>query len=111
METTQLIQIGWLIGATLVAIWGAALAKRRNRSAGKWFCICWLTGLIGLITLAVSKTLDCDEGTDFKETDTLGNIMSFVALAWLALNVYWGYMAAKAAHNAMWLDFMSSFGN
>lgn len=109
METTQLIQIGWLVGCTLVAVWGAALAKRRNRGAGKWFCICWLTGLIGLITLAVSKTLDYDEEIDFKETDTLGNVMVVVALLLFGLSVYWGFMAAKAAHEEAMMNFMLSF--
>jgi len=110
METQQLFQIGWQIGAIIVAIWGAALAKRRNRSAGKWFFICWATGLIGLVTLAVSKTLAYDEDLDFKKTDTLGNIMIVISLLWVGVNVYLGYMAAKVAHNAAWLDFMSNFG-
>jgi len=109
METQQLFQIGWQIGAIIVAIWGAALAKRRNRSAGKWFCACWLTGLIGLITLAVSRTLDYDEEIDFQETDLLGNVMLIIGLLLFAISVYIGFMSAKAAHDAAMLNFMTNF--
>jgi len=109
METTQLIQIGWLVGCTLVGIWGAALARRRNRSPWKWFCACWLTGLIGLITLAVSRTLDYDEETDFQETDLLGNVMLIIGLLLFAISVYIGFMSAKAAHDAAMLNFMTNF--
>lgn len=109
METTQLIQIGWLLGCTLVAIWGAALAKRRNRNAGKWFFVCWLTGLIGLITLAVSKTLDYDEETDFQETDLLGNIMLVIGLLLFTISIYIGFMSAKEAHDAAMINFMLSY--
>ena len=85
MDFMQRLEIGALLGATVAAIWGAALAGRRNRGSVKWFFICWMTGLVGLITLAVSKTLVYNEEEDFHETDTLGNVMIFIGLGWTVL--------------------------
>ena len=109
METSQLFQIGLLFGSLLVAIWGYTLAEKRNRKKWLWFFICLFTGLFGLITLAVAKPLEYDEELDCSDTDTLGNVMIWIALAFAAFQAYTTYQQIKAAHDAMMWNFMMSF--
>lgn len=109
METSQLFQIGVLIGAVLVAIWGYLLAEKRNRKKWLWFFICFLSGLFGLITLAVAKPIEYDEELDYLDTDTLGNIMIWIALAFAGFQAYMTYQQLKAAHDAMMWNFMMGF--
>lgn len=113
--------IGTLIGFILpifLAIAGYSMAKKRNRKGWLWFINCWLTGLIGIIILAVSKRLNKEivkstlpfheEETEIKEADTLGWIILIIGLIVFVLQIYFGYEMAKSYHNQMFWNFHNS---
>ncbi len=99
--------IGVLIGLILpifLAIAGYSMAKKRNRRGWLWFINCWLTGLVGIIILAVSKhlntetienTLPYHEDETITETDVLGWIILIIGLVVFALQIWYGYERAK----------------
>ncbi len=93
------------MGTTFVAISGCVLAKRKNRNMVLWTFICFCCGLLGLLPLACSETLEYDEDLDYKESDTLSYVMLVVALIWLGLNAWYGWNAAKAVHDQMIWNF------
>ena len=105
MDLQNLIPIIGIFITVFIAIAGYNIAKRRNRNGWLWFVICLFTGLLGLIVVAYSKTLDYDEDLDVYDTDVLGWIMLVIAILWLILNIYWGYKFAEARHNQMIWDF------
>lgn len=84
------------MGATFVSISGCALAKRKNRDIVLWTFICFCCGLLGLLPLACSETLEYDEDLDYKESDTLAYVMFVLALIWLGLTFYFGYSFVKS---------------
>lgn len=84
------------MGATFVAISGCALAKRKNRDIILWTFICFCCGLLGLLPLACSETLEYDEDLDYKESDTLAYVMFVLTLIWLGLTFYFGYSFVKS---------------
>lgn len=99
-------EIGLLLGVVapfFIAIAGYCVAKKRNRKGWLWFIICLFSGLLGLIVVACSKTLDYDEELDFQESETLGWVMLIIAIIWLIICIYFGFMSAKAQHEQiMW---------
>ncbi len=48
----------WLVVGVVFAFIGAGMAKERNRDAAAWGLICALTGLIGVIALAIAGKAD-----------------------------------------------------
>ena len=84
------------MGTTFVAISGCVLAKRKNRNMVLWTFICFCCGLLGLLPLACSETLEYDEELDYKESETLSYVMLVLALIWLGLTFYLGYSFVKS---------------
>lgn len=84
------------MSTVFVAISGCALAKRKNRDIVLWTFICFCCGLLGLLPLACSETLEYDKELDYKENDTLAYVMLVLALIWLGLTFYLGYSFVKS---------------
>ncbi len=95
--------IGVLIGIILpifLAIAGYSMAKKRNRRGWLWFINCLLTGLIGIIVLACSKSLEYDEELDYTEEETLGWVMLFI-LVWTELLVWMEFSGFVSRQNVL----------
>ena len=111
-------EIEVLIGIIIpifLAIPGYSMAKKRNRKGWLWFINCWLTGLIGIIILAVSKHLNKEiidlpykEKAEITETDVLGWIVLIIGLIVFALQILYGYEMAKSYHDQMFWDFYNT---
>ena len=86
------IALFWLI----IGVAGSNLAKKRNRNQSLWFINCILSGLISLLVVACSSTLEYDEETDIKETDILGWIIFIISLIMFGLTIWYGYLEVKA---------------
>ena len=100
-------EIGVLIVLFLpifLAVAGYSLAKKRNRRGWLWFINCWLTGLLGIIVLACSKSLEYDEELDYAEEETLGWVMLFISLFWFGLTFWYGWSLADSYHDQMFWD-------
>ncbi|MCI6200569.1 MAG: hypothetical protein MR645_00325 [Paraprevotella sp.] len=107
MEMQTLIQIISIVAPIFIAIAGYSIAKKRNRKGWLWFIICLLSGLLGLIVIACSKTLEYNEDLDYSESDTLGWVVLLISLLWFALTFWYGWGLAKSYHDAMiWNGFM-----
>ena len=103
--------IGVLIGLILpifLAIAGYSMAKKRNRRGWLWFINCLLTGLIGIIVLACSNSLEYDEELDYTEEETLGWVMLFISLFWFGLNFWYGWSLADSYHDKMFWNLHNS---
>lgn len=99
-----------LIVPIFIAIGGRNLAIKKNRNSTLWFIICLFTGLLGLLVIACSRTLDYNEELDFtEESDVLGWIMLPISIIWLILTFYNSYYAVKSYHDAMIFDAMMQF--
>lgn len=96
MSNTFLVLGLSAMGTTFVAISGCVLAKRKNRNMVLWTFICFCCGLLGLLPLACSETLEYDEELDYKESETLAYVMLVLALIWLGLTFYLGYSFVKS---------------
>ena len=86
------IALFWL----LIGVAGSNLAKKRNRNQSLWCINCILSGLFSLLVVACSSTLEYDEETDSKETDTLGWIIFVISLIMFGLAIWYGYLEVKA---------------
>lgn len=107
MDTNE---IGFLLGImapVFPAIAGCCIAIKKKRNGVLWFFVCLLSGLLGLIVVACSKSLDYEKdlGEKAKESDTLGGIMLLVSIIWLGFTFYWGWNAAKSYHDQMFWNF------
>lgn len=79
MDTNE---IGFLLGImapVFPAIAGCCIAIKKKRNGVLWFFVCLLSGLLGLIVVACSKSLDYEKdlGEKAKESDTLGGDNAF----------------------------------
>ena len=59
-----------------ISIATTVLASNKGRNAISWFFLSILWGIVGLVILACSKTLDREEG----ETDTLSTTLWIITL-------------------------------
>lgn len=106
--------IGILFGFLLPLLWailGCDMAIKRNRGGWLWFINCFLTGLIGIITLACAPHLDYDEDSGYKESETLGWIILALGIAFFALSFWYGWEVAKERHNQMFWNFYMQIMN
>lgn len=82
----------WVIfGALLMGVAGYNLAKKKNRNGYLWFFNCISLGLLGLLVLACSTSLDDDEDSDYDITDLLGWWMFVIGLIWFVVGFYYGF--------------------
>ena len=112
MNTSLITFLIGIIFPILFAIAGCSMAKKRNRKVWLWFINCWLTGLIGILILAVSKHLNKEiidlpykEKEEITETDVLGWIVLIIGLIVFALQILYGYEMAKSYHDQMFWYF------
>lgn len=93
-----------------IAIGAYQTAKKKHRTPWLWFINCFSTGLLGLIVIWCSRTLDYDEELDYnEESDVLGWVMLPVAIIWFIITFYYGYYSVKSHHDAMVFDAMMQF--
>lgn len=112
MYVMNYLQLVILIILVLVSLLlgfaGSNLAKKRNRNQGLWFISCMFTGVLGLLVIACSPTLEYDEESGYIETDTLGWIIYVISLILFGLSLWYGYLVMEDYHSHM---FWNSYFN
>lgn len=101
----------FIVFPIFIAIGGSLLAKRKHRNGILWFFSCLFTGLMGLLVLACSSSLDYDDELDISETDVLGYFMVIIGIIWFGVTCYYGSEAVNAYNEQMRWNMLMQFMN